>query len=282
MRLSNEKNRICLKIVRHKIRRYRKEHPFIFYFLVLYLGVLFIYAAIFHMWFADYSKAMPLNEIGDFLAGVFAPIVFLFLYLGYKQNSESIKIQSAELRASTDAMKLQVAEMKNSVDQQKTLIEIQNDEIKAKHFSAKPFLTFKVHHLHKYEEPYDVTDQNDEYIETIIRKLCEFQLTIENYGEISKQISFINEDNTLFWQLYELGKNEEIDKKIALDDDEVDQLEHNKYFTKTFIVQYFDQYGKEYKTNLQYEIKYYDPEDEFYVSCKTVVQNLSIELDQSS
>jgi len=259
-----------LKIVRNKIKRYRKEHPFIFYFLILYLGGLLIYAAIFHIWFADYSKAMPLNEIGDFLAGVFAPIAFLFLYLGYKQNSESIRIQSAELKASTEALKLQVVEMKDSVNQQKKMIEIQNDEIKAKHFSAKPFLTFKVYNLNKSEESYDVTDEYGDYIETIQRKICEFKLTFENKGELSKQLSFINADNTFFWQLYELRKNEKIDRKIELDDDEIDQLERKQNFSKTFIVQYFDQYGKEYKTNLQYEIKYFEPEDEFYVSCKTV------------
>ncbi|MHA4952233.1 hypothetical protein FR838_18430 [Acinetobacter pittii] len=213
-------------------------------------------------------KTMKPNEIGDFFAGVFSPLAFFFLIVGYIQNTQALRIQSKELKASTEALELQVAEMKDSVDQQKILVEIQNNEIEAKHFSAKPFLTFKVHDFHKYHEPHDITDENDEYIETIQRKFCEFELTLENKGELSKQISFINPDNTFSWQLYELGKNYKADKTIQLDDDEIDQLDSNKYFSKKFIVQYFDQYGKEYKTNIQYEIKYYHPENEFYVSFK--------------
>ncbi|EPF9868391.1 TPA: hypothetical protein ACHIJP_002561, partial [Acinetobacter baumannii] len=73
----------------------------------------------FHVWFADYSKPMPLNEVGDFLAGVFSPLAFLFLYIGYKQNSESIRLQNEELKASTKALELQVKEMQESVEQQK-------------------------------------------------------------------------------------------------------------------------------------------------------------------
>ncbi|MDV7157183.1 hypothetical protein R3X51_19290, partial [Acinetobacter baumannii] len=89
--------------------------------------------------FADYSKPMPLNEIGDFLAGVFSPLAFLFLYLGYKQNSESIDLQNEELKASTKALELQVQEMRESVEQQKKLVEIQNNEILAKHISVRPY-----------------------------------------------------------------------------------------------------------------------------------------------
>ncbi|APJ19223.1 MULTISPECIES: hypothetical protein [Acinetobacter] len=109
-----KRNRTCLKIL-----RYRKDHPFVFYFLLAYLGGIFIYILIFHVWFADYSKPMPLNEVGDFLAGVFSPLAFLFLYIGYKQNSESIRLQNEELKASTKALELQVKEMQESVEQQK-------------------------------------------------------------------------------------------------------------------------------------------------------------------
>ncbi|MDA4857566.1 hypothetical protein PGJ95_01900 [Acinetobacter baumannii] len=122
-----------------KILHYRKDHPFIFYFLLAYLGGIFIYILIFHIWFADYSKPMPLNEVGDFLAGVFSPLAFLFLYIGYKQNSESIKLQNEELKASTKALELQVEQMKESVDQQKIITEFQRLEIEERHNAVKPF-----------------------------------------------------------------------------------------------------------------------------------------------
>ncbi|CAN7413208.1 hypothetical protein LJR277_002518 [Pseudomonas sp. LjRoot277] len=55
--------------------------------------------------------ALELNELGDFLAGAFGPIAFLWLVLGFLQ-------QGRELRLSTDALQLQAEELKHSVEQQ--------------------------------------------------------------------------------------------------------------------------------------------------------------------
>lgn len=106
------------------LNKYRKEHPFVFYFMAVYLGGLSTYLMIFLIWFADYTTPMPLNEVGDFLAGSFSPIAFLFLYLGYRQNSEALRIQAEELRQSTEALKLQVEEMEKSVKTQQEMFEL--------------------------------------------------------------------------------------------------------------------------------------------------------------
>lgn len=49
--------------------------------------------------------ALPLNALGDFLAGAFAPLAFFWLVLGYrnqveelKQNSKAINLQAEQLR----------------------------------------------------------------------------------------------------------------------------------------------------------------------------------------
>lgn len=47
---------------------------------------------------------MPLNEKGDFFAGIFAPVAFLWLVIGYFQQGE-------ELQLNTDALKSQQAEL---------------------------------------------------------------------------------------------------------------------------------------------------------------------------
>lgn len=60
---------------------------------------------------------LKLNEIGDFLAGVFGPVAFLWLVLGYLQ-------QGRELKLSSEALQLQAQELKNSVEQQKELVDI--------------------------------------------------------------------------------------------------------------------------------------------------------------
>lgn len=59
----------------------------------------------------DKFLALELNELGDFLAGAFGPIAFLWLVLGFLQ-------QGRELKLSTHALQLQAEELKHSVEQQ--------------------------------------------------------------------------------------------------------------------------------------------------------------------
>jgi hypothetical protein len=73
--------------------------------------------------FADLQK-MPLNEIGDFLAGIFGPVAFLWLVLGYFQ-------QGTELQQNTRALELQAEELKNSVEQQRELVEVSRKQFQA-------------------------------------------------------------------------------------------------------------------------------------------------------
>ncbi|ENX48775.1 MULTISPECIES: hypothetical protein [Acinetobacter] len=54
---------------------------------------------------------LELNAKGDFLAGIFAPLAFLWLVYGYYQ-------QGQELKQNTEALRLQAEELKNSVEQQ--------------------------------------------------------------------------------------------------------------------------------------------------------------------
>ncbi|HEX5310804.1 hypothetical protein [Aquabacterium sp.] len=69
-------------------------------------------------------KAMPLNEVGDFLAGVFGPVAFLWLVLGYFQ-------QGIELKQNTRALELQAEELKNSVEQQREMVEVSRQQFQA-------------------------------------------------------------------------------------------------------------------------------------------------------
>lgn len=54
---------------------------------------------------------LKLNEMGDLSAGVFGPVAFLWLVLGYFQ-------QGRELKLSSEALQLQADELKASVEQQ--------------------------------------------------------------------------------------------------------------------------------------------------------------------
>ena len=60
-------------------------------------------------------ETMPLNEFGDFFAGVFGPLMLFWLILGYVQ-------QQKELQQNTSALQLQAKELRRSVEQHKELV----------------------------------------------------------------------------------------------------------------------------------------------------------------
>jgi hypothetical protein len=69
-------------------------------------------------------SAMSPNAWGDFFAGAFAPLAFLWLVLGYLQQGE-------ELRLSTAALRLQAEELRNSVEQQRALVEVTRQQVES-------------------------------------------------------------------------------------------------------------------------------------------------------
>ncbi|WP_159955678.1 hypothetical protein [Pseudomonas sp. R76] len=80
-------------------------------------SVYLVGVAVLVYWKRASLPGLELNAIGDFLAGVFGPIAFLWLVLGYLQ-------QGRELKLSSEALQLQAQELKNSVDQQKEMVGI--------------------------------------------------------------------------------------------------------------------------------------------------------------
>lgn len=75
---------------------------------------------------SDFSelKTIPLNELGDFLAGVFGSLTLFWLILGYIQ-------QQKELRQNTQAIELQADELRRSVEQHKELVKATQEQVKA-------------------------------------------------------------------------------------------------------------------------------------------------------
>lgn len=89
----------------------------------------------------DSFTNLELNELGDFLAGVFGPVAFLWLVLGYLQ-------QGRELKLSTDALNLQTMELRNSVEQQAEMARIQNVTLENQHRLLQPL--FEVRYKERY------------------------------------------------------------------------------------------------------------------------------------
>jgi hypothetical protein len=66
--------------------------------------------------------AMTPDRFATFLSGVFAPLAFLWLVLGFFQQGD-------ELRHSADALWLQGEELRHSVEQQRQLVSAQRDQL---------------------------------------------------------------------------------------------------------------------------------------------------------
>lgn len=94
------------------------------------LGLIFIsVVTILYLWIAcnlvinfEEVKALKLNEKGDFLAGIFSPLAFLWLVYGYLQ-------QGQELKQNTEALRLQADELKNSVTQQTEQVRLTAEQL---------------------------------------------------------------------------------------------------------------------------------------------------------
>ncbi|HHP0395509.1 hypothetical protein [Acinetobacter baumannii] len=229
-----KRNRTCLKIL-----RYRKDHPFVFYFLLAYLGGIFIYILIFHVWFADYSKPMPLNEVGDFLAGVFSPLAFLFLYIGYKQNSESIRLQNEELKASTRALELQVKEMRESVEQQKVMAELQRTELEERH------------------TPKSLT----------------FNITLKNISDnMAKRISVKSDELRTIKHYDLLAKNKDIDYFIDGSVEEHKRVLGLNSIERIFTIEYENELGRKFQKKLK--VSYVLDNQKWVTSIKLIANNI--------
>lgn len=86
----------------------------------------------------DTLLTMPLNEVGDFLAGAFGPLAILWLVLGFlqqgeelRQNTKALEFQGDELKLSTEALLMQAEELKNSVEQQSIMAAAAKQQIEA-------------------------------------------------------------------------------------------------------------------------------------------------------
>ena len=79
----------------------------------------------------NWSKAvlMSLNEWGDFLAGVSAPVALLWLVVGYFQHGQ-------ELRLNTEALRHQQEELKRQAEEAARLAKATEELVEETRFSA--------------------------------------------------------------------------------------------------------------------------------------------------
>ncbi len=94
-------------------RRERRHLPMI----GLGLSVLYVAGVALYLVIQGQNPAdLALNELGDFVGGVSSPLAFLWLVLGFFQ-------QSREIRLSSRALNLQAREMQRSVKEHRRVAE---------------------------------------------------------------------------------------------------------------------------------------------------------------
>ncbi len=131
---------------------------FQYWFFILFAFLYFLTInKFFGVTLEELQKLDP-NALGDFLAGTFSPLAFLFLILGYLQNSknlnqntdalsqqaialqqqsEALKMQAEELKISNQALQAQVTELQNSVQQQMHQVRISEEQLE--YYRSKDF-----------------------------------------------------------------------------------------------------------------------------------------------
>ncbi|MEX5591902.1 hypothetical protein [Pseudomonas orientalis] len=85
----------------------------------------------------DEFLCLELNELGDFLAGVFGPIAFLWLVLGFLQQGRELKLSSISLR-------IQAIELTKAVEQYKELVDVNRKQFDAESEYRKQALLLRM------------------------------------------------------------------------------------------------------------------------------------------
>jgi hypothetical protein len=88
--------------------------------------ITFVWLVGFGLWTTLWEPPVTGNEWGDWAAGMFSPVAFLWLVLGYVQQGEELRESARALHLQEKALQLQVQELSESVEQQTELARASN------------------------------------------------------------------------------------------------------------------------------------------------------------
>ncbi|MDM4766150.1 hypothetical protein [Pelomonas sp. SE-A7] len=113
------------------------------------------------------------NEWGDFFAGFFAPLAFLWLVLGYLQQGEELRLQAAELKNSVEQQTQLVQETRRQIEQD---AEANREERERQHRRAQPVFEYSVLSYADNDTTFEV------------------QCRIANHGMAAREVMLMTED----------------------------------------------------------------------------------------
>ncbi|WP_336033373.1 hypothetical protein [Acinetobacter bereziniae] len=97
--------------------------------VIIYLLIIIIYTGI-YIKSDGINTMLSSNELGDFLAGVFAPLAFLFLFLGYLQQGEAIKKSNQNIE--------------KQLLQQERMLKLHEEERRQQEHAAQPIFDLNI------------------------------------------------------------------------------------------------------------------------------------------
>lgn len=107
------------------------------------IGVTIVWFLAIYIFCVSNEFSLPnkdVNSLGDFLAGIFAPVAFFWLILGYVQQGKQLEQNTQALRQQEQALQLQIEEMREGIKQQRELAKLQSEQLKMTHNAHKPNL----------------------------------------------------------------------------------------------------------------------------------------------
>lgn len=128
---------------------------------------------------------MPLNEVGDFLAGAFGPVAFFWLVTGYLMQNKELSMNRDELKISRMALESQADELKNSAMQQAKVANLMQIEIENTKNAELPVLHFsECNYYLKFEHILVIMGDR-------IAKSNEIKIVVENTGKTITNSKFL-------------------------------------------------------------------------------------------
>ena len=169
-----------------------------------------------------------INELGDALAGIFAPIAFFWLILGYVQQGKQLDQNTKALEQQEKALQLQIEEMKNGIEQQKQLVQTQKEQQleQRKLLSPKIFIS-DFHVRAAFGNDLSADNSSGEYIYNNVVFITIY-FNLENLGEDAYHFKII-EKNSLecLSRIDHLKCSDKVEIELRLSTKLVDQLNQN-------------------------------------------------------
>ena len=162
---------------------------------IVWLAVIFIF-----WWLGNLDSPKSLNELGDFLAGIFAPVAFLWLVLGYVQQGKQLEQNTKALEQQEKALQLQIDEMRESVKQQRQFNELQKQHFDGLIKTVEPILFFSKSYLHEYQKQICEYDEHGKSIDLIdIVNIGRVYTEIENLGKDARTLRIYCDDGVQYF-----------------------------------------------------------------------------------